>query len=178
MMAGADFDFRLVTCPGCKGQTMQPGFPEPGTLPCLHCCGRGLVEASHAERISAGARLQRWVRQSGLPIMYFARAFGIDATGLADIMFGRAAMPENIARGLRFFEATSPSNLAQWLLDCGDEVMTTAAQAIHDGPLGAAEYAEFDSQEARSASAWCREVFTTALMAVAVAPVFRKGGES
>lgn len=168
----AEFEARVI-CPGCDG-AQSPIDNPTGFLPCLHCNGQGWVTLSHAGAINAGRRLMRWVRITGMPMMYFARAFGLDAQQLADIMWARTPMPAELARSLDFFEKASPARFAQALLDAGPMTISLGAKAMHDGPVGAADVADFDTPKGKAASDWCRECFRTALEAVAVAPVIEK----
>lgn len=163
----AEFEARVI-CPGCDG-AQSPIDSPTGFLPCLHCNGQGWVTLSHAGAINAGRRLMRWVRITGMPMMYFARAFGLDARQLADVMWAREPMPAELDRSLAFFERTSPARFAEALVSAGPEIITCGARAIHDGPVGGNDVADFDSPKGKAASDWCREVFATGLRAVAVA---------
>lgn len=170
-----DFEARVI-CPGCDGAQSPINNPT-GFLPCLHCNGQGWVALGHAEAINKGRRLMRWARIAGLPMMYFARAFGMDSTQLANIMWAREPMPAELERSLDFFERRGPAGFAQALLDADPATITRGARAMYDGPLGASDEAEFDTPMAERASDWCRGLFTAALSAIAVAPIEKEDGE-
>lgn len=97
----------MAQCPSCEGLETPKGVSNH--LPCFYCNGTGFVAAEHAAAIMDGARIQRWVRMTGMPVGYFARAFRMDGAQLSDVMFGRRAMPEDLRRGLEFFERNAAS---------------------------------------------------------------------